>query len=501
MSLDPRHYVNLEAGRLGTQGLLRSTPADIVGIFDAFSASGTDTLVVHFHGGLVNERAGIAIAERLIPVYRGAGAYPVFFVWESGWYDVVRRNLGEIFAERVFRRLQRHVTRFVLGKLRQTPGVRGAEVDLVDEFTVRQELIRPSDGHEPFAAWNGRRLPADATLERTEEAQLRTLLAADVALADEAARIVAGLRDPVDVAHDRAATRGATVQGSTETKMSPEVLEEMRRESAGSGVRGEWLSLRLIKGAVAVAAATIARFASGRHHGVHATIVEELLREFYLANAGRAVWRLMKSDAADAFGPDRSVAGGSMFLSELAGALARRDTAPRLVLVGHSTGAICIAHLLGAADTTLPPDVAFDVVYLAPALSFADFAGTLANQRKRIADLRSFAMSDAAESRDALIPLLYPRSLLYLVSGLFEDDVDEPLVGMHRYFDLERFPPRKFPAVGTGRDYLTSDRVLWSPCDLGDGRRSGASAHAAFDDDPDTVASLVQILGRGFGNG
>jgi hypothetical protein len=60
MSLDPGHYVNLEAGRRGTQGLLRSTPADITGIFEVFSASGTDTLVVHVQslGGVERPTGG-----------------------------------------------------------------------------------------------------------------------------------------------------------------------------------------------------------------------------------------------------------------------------------------------------------------------------------------------------------------------------------------------------------------------------------------------------------
>jgi hypothetical protein len=40
-------------------------------------------LVIHFHGGLVNETAGRKIAQRLLPIYATAGAYPLFFVWES----------------------------------------------------------------------------------------------------------------------------------------------------------------------------------------------------------------------------------------------------------------------------------------------------------------------------------------------------------------------------------------------------------------------------------
>ncbi len=98
MSLSKDHYINLK------NGVFDSTSRDdLEHLFTSFSnGPNSDTLVVHFHGGLVGEKAGMAVAERLLPVYRSAGSYPVFFVWESGLLDVISHNLGEISREKIF---------------------------------------------------------------------------------------------------------------------------------------------------------------------------------------------------------------------------------------------------------------------------------------------------------------------------------------------------------------------------------------------------------------
>jgi hypothetical protein len=73
MALDREHFVDLANGRFGD-----TTAADLEGLFRAFSQDANkDRLVVHFHGGLVNQAAGRAIAERLLPLYEDATGYPV----------------------------------------------------------------------------------------------------------------------------------------------------------------------------------------------------------------------------------------------------------------------------------------------------------------------------------------------------------------------------------------------------------------------------------------
>src|SRR5215208_3898673 len=100
MALDPAHCVDLVNGRFA-----RTSRDDLDELFRRFAADQHhDRLVVHFHGGLVNQAAGTATAERLEPLYAAVG-YPVFFVWHSGLGETISGNLGAILEERIFRRL------------------------------------------------------------------------------------------------------------------------------------------------------------------------------------------------------------------------------------------------------------------------------------------------------------------------------------------------------------------------------------------------------------
>ncbi|MGC0328007.1 hypothetical protein RKD23_000997 [Streptomyces sp. SAI-170] len=70
--------------------------ADINDIVEA--ARSEKKIVVHLHGGLVNEASGLGTAYRLSDTYVAAGARPVFVVWQSGLLEVLRHNLDEIFG-------------------------------------------------------------------------------------------------------------------------------------------------------------------------------------------------------------------------------------------------------------------------------------------------------------------------------------------------------------------------------------------------------------------
>jgi hypothetical protein len=52
------------------------------------------------------------VAKSLLDEYKGAGAYPVFFVWESGLLDVIEQQLDKIAGEKIFQRLVDKLTQF-----------------------------------------------------------------------------------------------------------------------------------------------------------------------------------------------------------------------------------------------------------------------------------------------------------------------------------------------------------------------------------------------------
>ena len=81
------------------------------------SAAASDRVVLHFHGGLVSEKRGRAVAADLLPVYRDAGAYPVFFVWRSGLLEVLRGKLRKTPARTPSRHFEKLVLKFVIGNV------------------------------------------------------------------------------------------------------------------------------------------------------------------------------------------------------------------------------------------------------------------------------------------------------------------------------------------------------------------------------------------------
>lgn len=507
MAFDPNHHLLLDDGRLYRD----STRVQLEALLDNYWNQPADTpLVVHFHGGLVNEAGGFEVAQKMHSVYTEAGAYPVFFVWRAGLFEVLQNNLPKVWEERVFQRLLVHLLRFARAKVTQDVelGARGATLELPPEIEVSEALDR-ADEQVPFADVDPAELdprqlpPDDQSLHPAERAQLESELEGDSILVPELQALVA--------VSELNARGGGPAGGAAPTLMDDGVLAEMRADAdPDMGARGFILPASFLRRAAAILGRVLWRFARHRDHGLYATVVEEILRSIYAAAAAQYVWREMKQDSRDAFGdePDR---GGSAFLAGLA---KRWDPAAarRIVLVGHSTGAVYINHLLAKAHTVLPDGVKFDVVFLAGACGFDAFARTVREHGDRIANFRSFGMSDKVEREDYLLPdslfearpalrvikKIYPHSLLYFVTGVCEDEVDKPLVGMERYHAGR--------APYAGEDLLAGGKFLggletrrrWSLVDVADGLRTSARDHGSFDEDPLTRKSLQHIIRTGF---
>jgi hypothetical protein len=493
------HIVHLESGVLAND-----TPPDVVDrIVERALSHGGNGLVLHFHGGLVRYSRGKAIAERLCDEYLAAGAYPVFFVWESGLIETITNNLDQIGRESFFRLLWKRLAGIALRKMGQDTTQRAAnELPEVDDRSVQAAIDTALATQDP-APLLVAEPPVDATvseLTAVERLALETEFETDPELTIAIQQISNGLRTPAEVEADRT-SRAATVQGSTETLMDPATLDELV-ERPDPTERGLLSTGRMIKAIVAIAAGVISRFRSGRDHGFHATVVEEILRELYLANVGHLIWSQMKQDTADAFGPDEDVHGGTALLSRLRDELDGRAP-PKVTLVGHSTGAVYISEFLDKATELLPPAVTFGVILEAPAASFVKMATTLGQHAGRIDGFRMFTMSDERERADRLVPVVYPHSLLYFVSGVVEGDADSPIVGMQRFYDPAQFSDVEFPAVAAVRSFIEADpaRVAWSVTAGGTpvGFGTQATKHGAFDDeDAATLASVKHIIGRGF---
>jgi hypothetical protein len=485
----------------GADGALRTERAVIDSMLDEVAAHGRG--VIHFHGGLVPEARGLQTAQSLLPVYSEAGAYPVFFVWRSGLTEIATGTLlRDIADEAVFKQLLKRLLRFAVGKLTSQAGARGLGGAAVPgEAEAERELRRRDVGEEPFAEKKVVAEPAEVT--PSDEQMLELELMNDYALQ---AALRSALSQEVDASGARSRGLAPVDADSKPTLMDPDAIEELREGAPGRGARGLISTAALVTKAVRILARVIERFRSHRDHGIYPTVVEEILREFYLATAGATVWQAMKKETLDTFEPGHADRGGAYFLGKL-GEVLQRDPRPEITLVGHSTGAVFINNLMEAIEARrqdeaqpFPGDFRFrHVVFLAPACTFADFARVVGRWEDLWEDFRMFTMTDDAECRDALVPVVYPRSLLYFVSGVLERDAEgkseaaTPIVGLARYYDAE-LSDAPDEVVNVRRFVAEHQRVVWSPADAGPGLSSSAVSHGAFDDDEQVRASLRSII-------
>ena len=96
------HVVNMHEGALGGgSGSYSTSPADVDEIFKTHIPNWAKTLdgaplriVFWAHGGLINEKDGLAIAQKHIAWWKRNKVYPIYFVWETGLFDA----LGSILS-------------------------------------------------------------------------------------------------------------------------------------------------------------------------------------------------------------------------------------------------------------------------------------------------------------------------------------------------------------------------------------------------------------------
>jgi hypothetical protein len=487
----------------GTDGALGTERAAVDAMLDAMAARGRG--VIHFHGGLVSEARGMETARSLLPIYSDAGAYPVFFVWRSGLTEIASGTmLKDIANEAIFKQLLKRLLRFAVAKVTSDAGAKGIGPGAIPgEAETEEELGKREAGKEPFA---DREIAAEVAEVSPADRQLLELeLMSDAALQ---AAVQSAVRQDADAGEARARGIAPADAGVAPTLLDPEAIAELRAGTPGEGAKGVFSTAALVTKAVRILARVVERFRSGRDHGIYPTVVEEILREFYLASAGAAIWQAMKKETLDTFAPGHEDRGGSYFLTRLGERLGR-DPHLEITLVGHSTGAVFINNLMEAVEARrkdeeqpFPAEFRFrHVVFLAPACTFTDFARVVRRWENLWEDFRMFTMTDDAECRDALVPVVYPRSLLYFVSGVLERDAEGksaaamPIVGLERYYktDVPGLPDE----VEDVREFVAEQqRAVWSPADAGPGLSSGATSHGAFDDDEHVRASLRAIIGH-----
>jgi hypothetical protein len=446
-------------------------------------------VVLHFADGPLEREAAIAALSAADEAYGGADARSLFVLQGGGLKETVARNLPRVLREAVFEIILKRVLWCVLGKAaeRSAPGARGRSgargLSLPPPYRVDVEFkALERDGVEPYASTAP---PADmSSLTESESRWLARVLSEDRQLRG----VGRSLRDGDEETLLLAPVRVEAAASAGQRHASRAILE------VATGL--------LVRKVVSAARAVIERFRAGTHHGLYPTAVEEMLREFCLAHLGAAVWSGMRDEAATAF---RSGAGRLLMerFIETVTLAERKD----VTLVGHGSGVLSMNAFLaafdarrGAADSPLPADFRIrNVVALAPMCTFPELAATLRRRGAAFERFRMFALTDEAERADHLVPLAYPRSLAYFVSGVLEHDANGvsaavPLAGMARWYGCGQAVGG--PEAEEARVLAATDpwAFVWSPAAGSRDGACGVRSRGEFATDPAFLANLQAMI-------
>lgn len=474
-------------------------------------------LLVHLHGGLVDEATGKAAAARLSSVGQnswnlGDDWTQLYLIWRTGVFETIRANWIELaHDDRLYQVVLTKLIRFVARKIGiPVPGgSRSAdEAFNLSEEEVRKRIIglgTPAQRRDPFVDIETHfNIDApEGTRATVMGAQTETALALEFQSELASSReFQLALADIDNAANDGLPGRAMLSPGDMEKglKMMRRLSSEVQAEIGPI----ETLSDRTARGPVSVGtfllkhAGQIAwrcfkRFRSNRDHGFHATIVEELCRELYGDLVGAKIWGMMVKDAADHF-------TGQGFGNALLDMLGRVSQPEHFVVTGHSAGSIWASHML-LRMSSVGLERRVKLFLLAPAVRQDLFSEVLDRADTLLETCHMFTMTDGLECKDAVLGhdkgYIYPRSLLYCVSGVFEEHAakayaDAPLLGMRRFAGApwltdsekqnESLISRFFERAPNGIVLSSTEGVCEADC------------HGCFDNEPKTLASVAALF-------
>lgn len=213
--------------------------------------------------------------------------------------------------------------------------------------------------------------------------------------------------------------------------------------------------------------------------------------ELATGRIGRAIWREMKENGE---GASENRHGADLLAKHIRQHQLDGNQI-ELHLVGHSAGSILLSHLIPTLE--LWDLKVKTLTFHAPACTTALFRSHVMpnlGPGRPVDRATIFNLTDPVE-RDDEVATVYNKSLLYLVSGAFEEAKDTPLLGLER--DIEKDAAIRDALGAVVRK--TGPAVIRSNKRDNVGLRSKSSSHGGFDDDADTLNSTLRIV-RG-GNG
>lgn len=477
-NLEKIYYINVgQDGTFKKSGHYDSSPSDVDNLFQYLEENDIERLLVYFHGGLVSETSGMGSAEVMRTSFVDAPSktHAVTFVWETGLWETIVENLSAKSTEGQFQKVLNFVIKLV-GKKLGIDSRGGGET--LDTTTIETEKLK----EYPFAELND---------------QLKNS-------ADQGSRggsILFDEEDEIGFFADLKKDSDAMIRA--EGEMAAEEIEVAAADPDAGDSRGLLLTIGTLVAKISFA--VLKRYAKETHHDFYPTVVEETFRKLYIDRIGKWGWSEMKEKAQQMFADNEGLTGddlhaGTYFLKLLEAHYQKRQTAGKkftIELVGHSAGSIAICNMLAATSENFKELKYNNVVFLAPACRTDLFIakGIPAKENGVFKKFKMFTMQEQYEKKDYCVKYLYTYSLLYLVSGLFEDETDAKIMGLHEQFKAEgRYA--KFEELEIINSFITSNKLALSK-DIENADNSmwtDSLRHGDFDNNSATLKSILSTI-------
>lgn len=438
-------------------------------LVDGIVNSGKSSVSLHFHGGLVGRKDGLVSARGFAAYMEKTDSYPVCFIWETDMLTILKEKLliineSPFFKKMLLKALKKFAERYV-------PAVdsRGGKSKISDQW-IGEEMSKGvpfSNWNEGINTGNSRGLVSDSEFHRGEPAVTQEI---KLELEDELA---------------------------FDTELAELVEAYNNSDSPVIGSRGIISLSSAIMGIAKIVWRVIKRFYNERDHGFYLTVVEEVLREFYIGDIGSEIWDSMKSKATDMWDKSEDSENVAAYFMHSLTKKLNGTSNLKVNLVGHSAGSIAVLHGYKSFFNHSHSHLIKEIIFIAPACRFDLFNEVMGAASPLKGRWSIFALSDEREKSDVMIPVLYPQSLLYFVSSLLEGEGDDVFIlGMERFWKNQSGFEND-PIIKGVKDLFSSQSHGFAfAAALGEiqGRRTDGYHHGQIDDDLTTQESIQFLI-------
>ena len=496
------NYINVSRdGNFHKTGKVQTIPKDIDNIIQHIKDKPEiKKILIHFHGGLNNEDSGMESAECFYNNFKEVkDTLAVTVVWETGIDDVfLKKFKNEIELIDDFIDMIVKVGKFIGKKFKKE------DINLDKDSPINKDFFKTIMEHE--SGFEG---------EYLEKSNLNNKLKSYYNKKNFQPYSFSSLHKIIF----------QEITGSKLTKKKRlEFLSKDKRRTQDkvNAAAGGWTVSY-------IASRCLWRILKGRNHGIWPTIIEEVCIHYRIAYIGANIWDSMKSQAKVMWKSNSGLKGidqyaGRYFLDRLNEHCLENNL--EIHVVGHSAGAIAVCEWLLAITKESDNYVKFkfnNIIFLAPACrcdlfnsAIIDIHDSSHYSRKFYHRFRMFTMDDEHESHDNLIKIpilkyIYPRSLLYLISGILEFKkvkkkkrvaFDAFIGGLERHITLRSAYKKKklLRKVAKFLELNNSEeiRLVTSPSNYDSSkypdRQTTATHHGGFAKNCEVVSSIKSLI-------